>query len=72
MAFVNPRQILAQSSGVGKKDQGSGSFSGSVGTIGVFRWRGAATCLLGGPGRVPTGGQGRPDAFQFPYAVFLE
>ncbi len=70
VAFVTPRQLLSQSSGVGDSDHGSGSCPGSDGTIGSISVasRGRyfeSQCV------VPTGGQGRADILLFPHAIFV-
>ncbi len=70
VAFVNPSQILAQSSGVGKNDHGSESFSDSVGTIGCISAAGCGLPRSWGSRQGTHSGQGGPDAFQFPYMWF--
>ena len=69
LGFVNPCQVLSQSSGVGDDDYGSGSGPGSVGTI-------EHTSVAGrrhadGPGVILTDKKGRPDIQLFPLAVFV-
>ena len=72
VSFVNPSQILAQSSGVWKNDHGTGSFSGRVGTIGGISAAGHGHPLSWGSRQGTHSGQGGPDIFQFPDVVFLQ